>query len=672
MERLSPQQAKERIEKLKKLIDKYRYSYHVLDKPMVSDAVNDSLKHELQELEDQYPDLITVDSPTQRVGGKALEKFKKIEHSSPMLSLFDAFSSEEMDEWEKRNQKILRSQDSFEYFAEFKMDGLAVSLVYENGILKTGATRGDGKIGEDITVNLKTIESLPLKLRPDSKYFDRASSGTFEVRGEAYIDKKDLEFLNQESKKKDGQVFANPRNAAAGSLRQLDPKITAGRKLNLVIYEVVTDLGQLKHHQEHEIAKDLGFKVIPQNKPCQNLKEVIEFQNNWNKKRRDLPYEIDGVVVVIEDEKTRAKLGVVGKAPRGIMAYKFSAEQATTILEDIFVQVGRTGTLTPVAKLKPVVVRGVTVSRATLHNLDEIRKKDVRVGDTVVIQRAGDVIPEVIRVVKELRPQNTKTFEMPKKYQGVEVVRKEGEVAYKVTDKKIIDVRKRQLQHFVSKNCFDIEGLGPKILEQLIKKSLIKESADIFRLKVEDLKPLERFEEKSAGNIIEAINNSKKIELGKFINALGISYVGEQTAFDLANYFGSIGALEKSNRPDLAKIYGVGDKVLESIYSFFQDDENKHLISQLQALGVQIQNPSRASSSGPLKGTNFIFTGSLDSMTREDAQDKVRLLGGDVSNTISRDVTHVVVGTEPGSKYEKAKRLNIKTLSEKEFLDLIK
>ncbi len=668
----SKEEAKKRIEALRKEINHHRYLYHVLDRQEISDAALDSLKHELAQLEAKYPEFVTPDSPTQRVGGKPLDKFKKVHHEKPMLSLFDAFDEEELQEWEERNQKLLGGRPHFEYFAELKMDGLAVALVYEKGILKVGATRGDGRTGEDVTQNLKTIEAIPLKLREESKYFEKAARGRFEVRGEVFMHKDVFRKLNEENKKKGGQVFANPRNAAAGSVRQLDPKITASRKLDFVVYEVVTELGQTKHHEEHEIARDLGFKVIPHNKLCRTLKEVIAFRNLWEKKRRHLPYLIDGIVVVIDDEKTREKLGVVGKAPRGMIAYKFSAEQATTVVEDIVVQVGRTGTLTPVAKLRPVQIGGVTVSRATLHNEDEIRRKDVRVGDTVIIQRAGDVIPEVVKVLKNLRPKGAKPFKMPKVYKGVKVVRKKGEVAYRVTDKKIFDVRRRQLHHFVSKNCFDIEGLGPKIIDQLLRQGLIKGPADIFRLKEKDLEPLERFAEKSAHNIIQSIEAAKEIELGKFINALGIPYVGEQTAFDLAEHFGSIEALQKASKEELAKVYGIGEKVLESIYEFFQDKENRQLIAELQRLGVKIKNPSRAAAHGPLKGTCFVFTGGLESMTREEAQDRVRKLGGDVASSVTKEVTHVVVGSEPGSKLEKAQKMGKKLLSEEEFLKLIR
>lgn len=561
---------------------------------------------------------------------------------------------------------------SFGYFCELKMDGLAVSLVYENGVLKIGATRGDGKIGEDVTANLKTIEAIPLKLRQDSKYFERASRGRFEVRGEVFMHKKVLEELNARAKKSGTQVFANPRNAAAGSVRQLDSKITAGRKLDFVVYEVVTDLGQTKHHQEHEIAKDLGFKVIEHNKLCASIDEVIRFHDGWDKKRQNLPYLVDGIVVVIDDEKTREKLGVVGKAPRGMMAYKFSAEEATTIVADIYVQVGRMGTLTPVAKLKPVAIGGVTVSRATLHNEDEIKRKDVRIGDTVIIRRAGDVIPEVVGVLKNLRPKGAKPYEMPREYKGVKVVRREGEVAHRVEDRKILDVRQRALQHFVGKNCFDIDGLGPQIINQLLKENLIKGPADIFRLKEKDLEPLERFAEKSAANIISSIETAKNIELGKFINSLGIPMVGEQTAFDLSEHFGSIASLEKASREELGKVYGVGEKVKESIYQFFRDKENRELVRDLQDSGVKIKNPSQAAAEGPLKNTCFVFTGGLETMTREDVQDKVRKLGGDVATAVTEEVTHVVVGSEPGSKYQKAQKLGKKLLSEEEFLRMIK
>jgi len=665
-------EAKKRIAKLRHEIDRHRYLYHVKDKPDISDAALDSLKHELQKLEEQFPSLITSTSPTQRIGGKALEKFAKVAHSSPMLSLTDAFDDEEIQAWEDRLARLVsKSELSDGYFAELKMDGLAIALVYKNGELFKAATRGDGKVGEDVTANIKTINAIPLKLNSSLKYFAKASKGEFEVRGEVFMTKESFEAINREQKKNNQPLFANPRNAAAGSIRQLDPKITAARKLDFVVYETTTDLGQTEHHQEHDIANSLGFKILEQNKLCSSIKSVIEFHSNWEKKRKSLSFEIDGVVVVVDNEKTRAKLGVVGKAPRGMIAYKFTPEQVTTIVKDIKVQVGRTGTLTPVALFEPVVVAGSRVSKATLHNQDEIERKDVRIGDTVIIQKAGDVIPEVVRVLKNLRPSGTKPWQMPHKFEGVKVIRKEGEAAHKVLDRKLTSVRLRELQHFAGKNGFDIEGLGPKIIEQLYNKNLVKNFVDIFKLKVEDLKPLERFADKSAQNIIDSINKSKTIELGRFINAIGVPMVGEETAFDLAEHFGNIHDLMNAQYEEINKVYGIGERVARSIVDFFAEAETKDSIRGLLSAGVRITNPERAARSGPLKDKTFVFTGGLETMTRGEAEDKVRKLGGDASSSVSRETDYVIAGSEPGSKFDKAQKLGIKIISEQDFLKMI-
>lgn len=667
------QEIKERIEKLKKEINHLRYRYHVLNDPKVTDEVYDSLTHELRQLEEKYPQFKTEDSPTQRIGGKALEKFKKVSHLSPMLSLNDAFNCGELEAWETRIKKLLGEKAVSEsgFFAELKMDGLAVSLIYEKGKFKRGATRGDGKIGEDVTENLKTIRAIPLTLREDSQYFKVASGTTFEVRGEVYMNIKDFEKVNCEQEKKTLPLFANPRNAAAGSVRQLNPKITASRTLTFAAYEVSTDLVQKTHQEEHKIAKDLGFPGV-ESHPCSNLQAIEKFYQKVFKKREKLPYEVDGIVVNLNDNRLCQRAGVVGKAPRGMLAYKFKPRQATTIVQDIKVSAGRTGVLTPIAILKPVEVGGVKVSKATLHNEDEIRRKDVRIGDTVVVVRAGDVIPEVDEVIKSLRPKGSKPFEMPKKYAGVEVVRKEGEVAHRLKRTDIEIVLLRKLRHFVSKVGFDIEGLGPKILEQLVKNKLIVSPADIFRLKERNLKPLERFAEKSAQNIVSAIKNAMNIELGRFLNSLGIPMVGEETAFDLAEHFGNLEAVMVASYEDVRKVYGVGDRVAQAIIDYFKKIENKELIKQLLQHGIKIQNPTRAAKEGPLKDKTFVFTGGLESMTREAAEGKVRKLGGDTSGLVNKNTDYVVAGSEPGSKFDRAQKLGIKIISEKDFLKLIK
>ncbi len=668
---ITKKEAKKRIKKLRKLVQKYRYHYHVLDDPVVSDAVNDSVKHELQELEDKFPDLKTPDSPTQRVGGKALDKFEKIEHETPMLSLRDALSFEELKEWEKRNERHLKRKINSKYFVELKMDGLAISLVYEDGVLKTGATRGDGQTGEDVTKNVKTIEAIPLKLRGKSNYYKKASSGRFEVRGEIYMPIKSFKKLNEKRMKEGKDAFANPRNAAAGSIRQLDPKIAAGRNLSFVAYGVVTDVGQKKHHEEHEIAKDLGFKISKKQKLCSNLKEVDKFKEKINKERSDLPFQIDGVVVTVDDNKLFTELGVVGKGPRGMIAYKFSPEEATTKLKDIQLQVGRTGALTPVAHLEPVELAGSTVSRATLHNEDEIKRKDVKIGDTVVVRKAGDVIPEVVRPIKDLRPEDVQEFEMPNKCPvcGGPVKKKEGEVDYYCKNEDCFVKRKRELEHFVSKPGLDIDGLGPKIIKQLMDEGLVSSKSDIFELVEGDLEPLKRFAQKSAQNVIKSIESSKEVSLGRFIYALGIRHVGKETAYDLARKFKSLDKLKKASKEELEKVEDIGIVVAQSVEEYFSDKDNLNEIKKLRNNGLKVKETQTA---GKLKGKSFLFTGSLDEFSRDKAQEKVRSLGGEVHETVTQDLDYLVVGDNPGSKLDQAEKEDVEIIKEDKFLELIK
>jgi DNA ligase (NAD+) len=660
---MNKSEAKIRIEKLRTLIDKYRFAYHVLDKQIVSDAVNDSLKHELQELEDKFPELITVDSPTMRVGGKPLAKFKKVEHSTPMLSLVDAFSFEELKNWETRNKKL--NNNMFDYFSELKMDGLAVTLIYENGILKIGATRGDGKIGEDVTQNLKTIEAIPLKLNTNNRL-----PKIIEVRGEVFMSIKTFEDLNKSQVKKGLSKFANPRNAAAGSIRQLNPKITSSRKLSFFAYDIVTDMGQKTHEETHKILKEFGFPINLNNEYCRDLSEVEKYINSWQEKRKKLKYQTDGIVVTINNLEIIKRLGVVGKAPRALIAFKFPAEQTTTQILDIIVQVGRTGNLTPIAILKPTLVAGSIVSRATLHNEEQIQKKDIRIGDTIVLQKAGDVIPEVVESIKSLRTGKEKIFMMPDRCPVSKDKLVKVGAFWKCPNSKCPAKNFRQYQHFISKSAFDFVGLGPKVLKKFLDIGLIVDPADLFILEVGDIEPIERFAEKSAQNIIESIESHKKITFSKFIYALGISNVGQQTAIDLAYKFKKIENLKKASLEDLSKIPDVGPIVAQSIYKYFRNDYNLKFINKLIKNGVKIINEKEIS--GPLKSQVFIFTGSLDSMSREEAQEKVRALGGEAVDSVTKEVTSVVIGENPGSKYEKAKKLNKKILNEKEFLKLLK
>ena len=684
------EEAKKRIEKLRAEINHHRYLYHVLDRQEISDAALDSLKHELYKLEQQYSDLITPDSPTQRVGGEALAKFKKVTHAVPMLSIEDVFSVEEFEDWEAKIKRIV-PREKFEYFGEIKMDGLAISLVYENEILVEGSTRGDGKIGEEITQNLKTIEAIPLRLhKPEKKlvteflkkfgheidhkkFLKKIENldGRIEIRGEAFMDKKVFEKLNKEQEKKNEKIFANPRNAAAGSIRQLDPKITASRKLDFYGYDLLADFGQTTHEQAHAIMRLIGVKDNPLNRHCKDLKEIEKFHDYVYKERERLHYWTDGVVGVINNIKLSRKLGVIGKTPRGMIAYKFPAQQATSIIEDVNFSVGRTGVLTPVADLKPVFIGGTTVSHATLHNLDEIKRLGVKIGDTVIVEKAGDVIPKVINVFPKLRTGKEKEIHAPKKCPicGGPVIRKPGEVGIYCANKNCFAIQERNIDHFVSKAGMDIEGLGPQITEQLINAGLISNAADIYELEKGDLEPLERFGEKSAQNIIEAINKSKNVTLAKFLFALGIRHVGEETAIDLANYFGSLEKIKAASLAELIKVADIGEIVAQSIYDFFHDQKNLKLVADLLK-HIKIEKVEKAKQI--LSGKTFVLTGSLESMTRDEAKEKIRKLGGDVSSSVSKETNFVVAGEEPGSKFDKAKKLSVKIIGEKEFLQLVK
>lgn len=670
-------EAKKRIDKLTKQIDDFRYRYHVLDDPKVTDAVYDSLIRELRDIESQFPDLKLAHSPTERVGGKPLDKFVKIKHSARMLSLNDAFSFEDLVAWEERLKKLLPSSEKLDYYAEVKLDGLAVTLIYDYGLLNKGATRGDGMVGEDVTQNLRTIDAIPLKLRLDK------APDNIEVRGEVYIKKKDFQKINKELEKKGEAAFANPRNAAAGAIRQLDPQIAAQRRLSFYCYDLVSDLGQTTHEQTHQRAKALGIPIAPHAQYCQSLKAVEKFFNKIENLRSRLPYQIDGIVVNVNIIETFKKLGVVGKAPRGAIAYKFPAEKATTVVEDIQLQVGRTGALTPVAIMRPVQVAGTTVSRATLHNEDEIERLDVRIGDTVVIQKAGDIIPDVVEVLKKMRSGKEKKFSFPKMYMGSPVVRKSGEVAHYIKDKSLNTILKRQLAHFVSRRAYDIEGLGPKIIDQLFDEGLIKSAADIFTLTQGDLEPLERFAEKAAENLVEAIKQAKKVELHRFIYALGIRHVGEETALqltqDIANlkhkkidHENFLKIIQSITQEELELMDDIGPVVTESIYEYFHDENSIEFVKHLFTNGVEIKSYKPVKGANKLKGQTFVLTGHLDVMTREQAKEKIRLLGGKVTSSVSKNTDYVVAGAEPGSKFDKAKKLNVKIVNEQGFLKLIK
>lgn len=701
---ISKKEAASRVEKLKALINHHSYLYHVLDKPEVSDEVWDTLKNELEELERKFPELITLDSPTQRVSGEPLEKFKKITHKTPMLSLSDAFGERELIEWEERIKKLLpeagRGRD-INYFCELKLDGLAVSLVYESGVFSRGSTRGDGRVGEDVTANLKTITVIPLRLRiPQTQELKdigcssggiadiqkAVKSGEIEVRGEAIMTKKVFAELNKKLAGENKPLLANPRNAVAGSIRQLDQKITASRRLTFFVYSLVTDFGQKRHDQEHALAKLFGFKTINENRLAKNLEEVMKFHGDTAKRREHLPFEIDGIVAVVNSIELQKKLGVVGKAPRFTIAYKFSPKEATTVVNDVKIQVGRTGALTPVAVLRPVEIGGVTVSRATLHNHDEIKRLGLKIGDTVVVGRAGDVIPDVKRVIRDLRTGEEKNFKMPEncpvcgekvgKDPLIKLRTGKGGILTKCVNFKCPSRQRRKLYYFVSRKSFNIEGLGPKIIDALLDSGLIQDAADLFELKEGDLIPLERFAEKSADNLVNAIAVKRKISLPRFIIALGILHVGEETALDLAEKFGNVENLEKATVDEINLIRDIGPVVSKSVYDWFKDEHNKKFLRRLLKY-VKVEKFQK-SGEKKLSGKKFVLTGTLDSLEREEAKVKIRELGGKVSESVSKETDFVVAGKDPGLKLEKALRLNsgqakkIKILSGEEFLKVLK
>jgi DNA ligase (NAD+) len=690
---MDKEEAKERIEKLKEIINEARYAYHVLNKDLYPPEVLDSLKKELFDLEQKFPEFITPDSPTQRIGGEPLKEFPKVRHKVPMLSFNDAFSEEDLKNWEERNLKIVEAK--YEYFCELKIDGLAIKLVYKNGILETGATRGDGYLGEDVTQNVKTIEAIPLSLLPipkiienlkneglfeTIKYFEKGYPEEIEVRGEVFMHLKDFEVLNKEREKKGEPLFANPRNAAAGSLRQLDPKITAQRKLDSFAYALITNLGQKTHEEEHKILKCLGFKTNPNTKLCKNLKEVVEFRNYWEENREKLTYEIDGIVVTINQNNIFKELGVVGKAPRGAIAFKFSPKEGTTIIEDVVFQTGRTGIVTPVAVLRPVEVGGVTVSRASLHNEDEIKRLGVKIGDTVVVVRAGDVIPQVDRVIFELRTGKEKDIVFPEKCPNCETKLIKDGAYWRCPNKKCYALQKEKIIHFVSKSAFDILGLGEKIIEKLLDNNLIQDPADLFKLKVGDLRRLPGFDVLSEKNILESINSRKKITLPRFIYALGILHIGEENAKLLAYFLSQkkkitkpsdlIEATQNLKAIHYSAIPGFGEKVSRSVAEWFANEENKNYLRKLTEVGIEIIEEEKKE--GKLKGQVFAFTGELEKYSREEAKRIVESLGAETTDTVSKRVTVLVVGKNPGSKLEKAKKLGIKTMTEEEFYELIK
>ena len=673
---MTKDEAYNRIEKLKKVINYHRYLYHVEDMQEISDPAFDSLKSELKGLENQFPEFKTADSPTQRVEGKLLDGFVKVKHQKPMLSIEDVFEKEEIIQWEKYLQK-LKPDFNFKYFCEPKIDGFAVSLIYEKGLLKIAATRGDGLVGEDVTQNIKTIGSIPLNLvfqkEIDQELMETIrnliKTGIFEIRGEIYMDKEEFDRINSDRDKK----YSNPRNLAAGSIRQLDSRVAASRRLKFLAYDIITDISSdnepILHSMVHKVLSALGFR-IEQGKECNNTKEVIKYWEKVEENREKRPFLMDGMVVLVNNSKIYQALGFVGKSPRGIRAFKFKAKQATTKVKDIIIQVGRTGAITPVAVLSPVNIDGAKITRATLHNEDEIKRLGVKINDTVIVERAGDVIPAIDRVLTELRTGKEKDFEFPRQcpYCNYDLIRKEDDVIWRCPNVNCPPRQKGGLSHFVSRKGFNIEGLGPKIIEQLISHGLVMTPADLFKLKVEDLDSLERFGEKSASNLVSEIQNSKEIDFSKFIYSLGIRHVGEETSIDLANEFKNLGSLRKVKLEELDSINDIGDISGASIYSWLNNVANINFLNDLMNQGIKIISSSRIGDR--FDGLNFILTGSLETMSREQAYDKIRKYGGNISSSISSKNHYLIAGNKPSSKLEKAKKLGVRIISEKEFIKL--
>lgn len=693
--------ARARVAKLREEIERARYAYHVEDRDLLSPEVLDSLKKELFDLEARFPALVTPDSPTQRVGGRPLAKFKKVTHFGGvrlrMNSLNDAFSEGDVRAWLTRLTDYLGRSYGQGFYCDLKMDGLAVELIYRDGVLVGGATRGDGLVGEDITENLRTIEAIPLRLR--GEYPKELA-----VRGEVFLTKKEFARLNREQARKGEKPYANPRNVAAGSLRQLDPKVTAARKLDFFAYSVPGE-GEAHfkryptHDAEYAALRAWGVKTNPEGMVAKTLKEALAFHGKWAKEREKLAYEIDGVVISVNDNRTYREAGIIGKAPRGGIAYKFSPREATTAVEDIKVQVGRTGALTPVAVLRPVSVGGVTITHATLHNFDEIARLGVKIGDTVVVSRAGDVIPQITEVLTKLRTGKEKAFRVPKSCpicggpvrkrritprldvpQNLKKFVGSESVAFYCGNPVCAARHRESLYHFVSRAGFDIRGLGAKIIDKFLDEGLIGDAADIFMLQEGDIAVLPRFGKKSAENIVSEVEEKKRIALPRFIYALGILHVGEETSIALAREIARaritrpkevLAVFYRMSREDLERVPDIGPKVSESIYEWFREPRNTALLKKLDAAGVVIEGQKSKTENQKLAGKTFVLTGTLTAMSRDEAKERIRALGGEVSESVSRKTSYVVVGAEPGSKAEKAKALGVKILSEKELIAIL-
>jgi len=670
---MTPNQPSDRARELRDLLATYSYEYHVLDSPSVSDAVYDSLFTELKQIETEHPDLITTDSPTQRVGSELKGGFKKVKHSSRMLSLNDVFDRSDIEAWVKRTDKLLPGSNH-EFFADIKMDGLACALIYQDGIFIKAITRGDSFVGEDVTENVRTIKNVPLRLR-QSPGFEKLLSGHTEIRGEIVMLKKEFIKLNKTRLASGEPEFANPRNLAAGTIRQLDPRLVSERPLHFRAYDILRDnpADIPTNMFAYEALSAIGVNRNQQARVFSDLDGVMKFIDEWDEKRHDLPFNTDGLVVKVNDRAQFAKLGIVGKQPRAAVAYKYAPEQATTVVRDIVISIGRTGAATPVAVFNPVVVAGTTVQHASIHNADEIARLDIRVGDTVVIYKAGDIIPQVQNVVLELRPLNSKRFNFEQalltQYPELEFSRPDGEVVYRVKGVTGDLLLKLALSHFASKGALDIDTLGEKNVVALVDAGLVKDIADIYLISKAQLLGIDRFAEISANKLVAAIAAKKTPALERFVYGLGIRHVGVQTAIDLVNAFGTLEALQRATIDQLRSIDGVGEVVAESIIAWFSDPDNEALLSKFNNVGVK---PVFEKKSGKLLGSNFVITGSLKTMSRDEAAERIRTLGGAFQTSIARDTTYLVVGEKVGvNKLDKAKKYNIEIIDEKRLSELL-